>query len=100
MKVSRSNHNIYKSSPTNVLTGREDLLRAFSIFFIYNFVFQLTSEKTLFSKDFTIYLRDIFMKIFVFLISTNLVTNSFLCFSCAVIEIKTNNQIYMKFVNC
>ena len=49
-----------KSSLTNVITVGEDLMRAFYKLFIYDFVFQVISGRTLRSKDFTNYLRDIF----------------------------------------
>ena len=50
----------FESFSTNVPIVCEDLLRAFYNFFIYSFVVQVISEKTLRSKDFTSNLRDIF----------------------------------------
>ena len=49
----------FESFSTNVSIVGKDLLRAFTGCFIYNFVIQVISEKTLCSKGFTSNLRDI-----------------------------------------
>ena len=49
-----------ESFSTNVPIVREDLLKAFCRLFYLQFVLQVISEKTLYSKGFTSNLRDIF----------------------------------------
>ena len=48
-----------ENSSTNVSIVREDLLRVFTGYFVYGFVFEVISEKSLCSKDFTKVLREI-----------------------------------------
>ena len=53
----------------------KDLLRAFCKLFYLRFVFQVNSEKTLCSKDFTRNLRDFYAKIIAAIIPANVVTS-------------------------
>ena len=68
-------------------------------YFLYCFVFQVISEKTLCSKDFTgNFKRDFYTKIVVTIISTNLFTSSLIPLVCPSTETKKKNQIFNKLV--
>ena len=63
--------------------------------FLYSFVLQVTSEKTLCSKQrfHNEFERDFYMKILVTIIPTNVVTNSLLSHVCPFVEIKNKMQV-------
>ena len=78
---------MFESFSTNVSIAGEDLLRVFYRLFYLQFCD--SSEKTLCSKGFTSNLRDIFTKIVVTIIPTDLVTNLLVSSFCPFLQTKT-----------
>ena len=72
---------------------------AFYSCFIYNFVIQVISEKTLCSKGFTSNLREIFTwKLIVTIIPADLVTNLLLSSFCPFLQTKNKILVFSKLV--
>ena len=86
-----------ESSSANVHIASEGLRGRSTSCFVYGFVFQVISKKTLCSKYFTRNLRDFYMEIVLTIIATNLVANLLLSFFfCHFKETKNKNKMFSK----
>ena len=86
----------FESFSTNASIAGEYLLRAiYRAFFIYNFVIQVISEKTLSSKGFT---SNFYMKIIVTIILTDQIQICFYPTLCPFLQNKNKNLVFSKLV--